>query len=385
MNNCPNCGSNVNPGEAFCRVCGTKIAVPQTNLFNNTQQPQQVNSVNTVFQQSQQMNNQNVNTVFQGFQQPQNNGYANNEMLQNNYINNEDLIDSYIGKNADKLKNGGFSVNTFFFGFLYVLYRKMWLLGFIWLAISIVANMFLESIASVFTLATNIIISTQFKIFYLRHVKEQVDKIKVENPDKTKEQLMMICSQKGGTTLIPVIVAIIFYAIVLFTSLAAVFDTYYKARERAQNIQNGYNNASNNTAKGTGTIGNLNVTIPSNLVASAYSTDNYKMYRTDYNDKDTCSLKLLTTKSNYYNDDAKQYLEKGIYYSSTDTFSGISQKTVNDNSWYYATITTSYNQKYYYSISNNGTIYEVQFEIKYDDNKTCSSAYNTVINSLKFN
>ena len=43
MNNCPNCGANVNSDEAFCRVCGTKIAVPQNN-FNNTQQNQEMNN-----------------------------------------------------------------------------------------------------------------------------------------------------------------------------------------------------------------------------------------------------------------------------------------------------------------------------------------------------
>ena len=261
----------------------------------------------------------------------------------------------------------------------------MWLLGFIWLAVSMVANMFLESIASVITLAANIIISTQFKKFYLKHVEEQVEKIKAENQGKTKEQLMMLCSQKGGTTLIPVIVAIILYAIMFFIAFATVFNTFNKARENAQNSQNGYNNTSTNITNGTGTIGNLNVTIPSNLVASIYSTDDYKTYRTDYNNNDSCSLKLSITKSSYYNNDAKQYLEKSIYYSATDTFSGISQKTLNNNSWYYATVTTSYSQEYYYSISNNGTIYEIKFEISDDDNKTCTSAYNTVINSLKFN
>lgn len=375
MNNCPNCGSNVNQGEAFCRVCGTKMPLPQNNFSNSTQQSQQMNVQNTNYQQ------QSVNPALQGVQQLQNNVYQNNAMLQNNMFNDDDLIDSYIGKNANKLKNGSFSVNTFFFGFLYVLYRKMWLLGFIWLAVSMVANMFLESIASVIVIAANIIISTQFKKLYLKHVKEQVDKIKAENSGKTKEQLMMICSQKGGTTLLPVIVVIILYGIILFIAFALVWDTVNKAIE---NTQNDYNNTSTNVTNETGTIGNLNVTIPSNLIASSYSTDDYKVYRTDYNN-DSCSLKLSTIKSSYYNNDAKQYLENDIYYSATDTFSGISQKTVNNNSWYYATVTKSYGQKYYYSIVNNGTIYELEFEISDDVNKTCSSAYNTVINSLKFN
>ena len=51
MNNCPNCGSSVNQGDAFCKVCGTKLPLPQNNISNNTQQFQGVSnqqqSINT--------------------------------------------------------------------------------------------------------------------------------------------------------------------------------------------------------------------------------------------------------------------------------------------------------------------------------------------------
>ena len=41
MNNCPKCGSNINPGEDFCKVFGTKITTPQNNISNITQQQQE--------------------------------------------------------------------------------------------------------------------------------------------------------------------------------------------------------------------------------------------------------------------------------------------------------------------------------------------------------
>lgn len=55
MNNCPNCGANLNPNEDFCRVCGTKVSLPQNNFYNNVQPPQQMNSQGINLQQ------QNVN------------------------------------------------------------------------------------------------------------------------------------------------------------------------------------------------------------------------------------------------------------------------------------------------------------------------------------
>lgn len=228
MNNCPNCGSNVNPGEVFCRSCGTKLPIPQNNVYNNLQQPQQVNNDSTEFLQPQPMNNgqvnnqpiysqqQNVNPALQGFQQSPNYGHVNNGMTQNAPIDNGDLIDAYIGKNADKLKNGSFSGGVFFFGFLYVLYRKMWLLGFVWFAGALIADMFLPDIANGVFLISNIIICLQFKKWYLKYVVEQVDTIKAANPGNTQEQLMMICSQKGGTTLVPVIIVIVIFFILSF-------------------------------------------------------------------------------------------------------------------------------------------------------------------------
>lgn len=354
MNNCPNCGSSLNQGEAFCRVCGTKLSSPQNNFSSSTQQVQPMNAQNTNYQQ------QNINPVMQEFQH-----------TQNNIINEDDLIDYYIGPNVDKIKKGDLSINTFFCGFLYVLYRKMWLLGFMWLAISLISNIFLPSIASIINLVVNIIISTQFKKLYLKHAKEQVRKIREENPGKTYEQLVVICSKKGGVTLIPDFITIILY-LIIFNSV--LLFTNQKDVDHTQDVSNSL-----------GTIENLEVSVPSNLVESSYSSDNYKSYRTSIDGKDSCSLTLKAIKGSNYNNDAKQYLEKDIYYAPTDTYSGVTSKTLNNNVWYYANVISSYNQEYYYSIINNGIIYEVEFSIASDENKTCSSAHNTIINSLKFN
>lgn len=79
MNNCPNCGANVNSGEDFCRVCGTKITVSQNN-FNNTQQNQQMNY---------QFNNQNnINS----------NNLSNDYNMQNRV--NNDVVKQKTNKNA---------------------------------------------------------------------------------------------------------------------------------------------------------------------------------------------------------------------------------------------------------------------------------------------
>ena len=44
----------------------------------------------------------------------------------------------------------------------------------------------------------------------------------------------------------------------------------------------------------------------------------------------------------------------------------------------------SYNTTYYYAGEDNDKIYEIEFSITEDSGK-CSSAYTSIINSLKFN
>ena len=161
MNNCPKCGAVVNPGEAFCRNCGTKLTdtttVVQNNVTDNASQPVITSNIPSSVEQIRNVDGQNN-------------------------INDEELIDAYIGKNADKLKKGDFSVNTFFLGLFYVLYRKMWLLGIIWVVINMVSSVFLSYYASIISLAVSIYASIEFKKMYLKHVKEEVSKIKNNNP-----------------------------------------------------------------------------------------------------------------------------------------------------------------------------------------------------------
>lgn len=239
----------------------------------------------------------------------------------------------------------------------------MWLLGLIWLTISLVANIFLSSIAPYIALITNIIISIKFKEYYLKHVEEQVNKIKTKNPNKTKEQLMIICSQKGGTTVVPVIIAIITYIITIIIAFASILSTYY-----------GHTN----------TIDDLKVTVPDILILSDYSNDTFKIYHADYNKtNEYCTLEITTTNAVYYDNDAKKYLENRI--SNTNTSNEISRKRINRNNWYYAKITTKFNsEEYYYTIAKNGTIYKVKFEIYSDEKTECTNAYNTIIKSLEF-
>ena len=337
MYKCPNCGSNIKPMEKFCGKCGTALQVFQNNMNEN------------------------------------------NQIIQNDNISGNELVDAFIGQNADKLKNGSFSANTFFFGFFYVLYRKMWLLGAVWFAISIITNLFLSSFSLVIMMVLDIVASIEFKKIYVKHANEEVEKIKQENPNATKEQLLTICRNKGGTTVLPVILLSVFYTFVIILSFLAAFSLIGSTKDAQKNADN------LDKASSSEVIGDLKFSVPSLLVKSKYQSNSYKSYKTSVDSDTYCNFNIMTSNAEYYENDAKRYLEKNIFYSASDTYSGISQKNINNINWFYADVMTSYNAKFYYSTIYNKTIYEFEFSITNDKNELCSKAYDEILNSMRFN
>ena len=322
MGYCPKCGSVVNQGEAFCRMCGADLSQQ-----NNFQQP--------------------ISDQFQ----------SGDDSI---------LIDAYIGKNADKIKNGGFSVCTFFFGAMYALYRKMWVVGFAWIFGSFIVNMFIPLVGGFISMGVGIWISIEFNRWYLSNVREQVDSIKKMNSGKSMEELAKICSQKGGTTIVPIIIISLlsFIAIGLLVFIFIVGFLYGFT---------GYSSAS---------LGDLYYPIPEDFVGSNYNVEDYRGYDSSYFDSgDSCNMTINRVSAFLY-DDAKSYLESSI--SSTDILNDVGVKTINDTTWFYADVQSIYAQEYYYTARKGDFIYRIEFDIKSDDDKKCSAAHNMVSRFMEF-
>ena len=134
-----------------------------------------------------------------------------------NPINNNqnDYLRYYIGNNYEKYVKGGISFAYFFFGESYLIYRKMYVPAIIKNLITI----FLVLLALSFyrggnnqgatfcyigLLLVQLLPIFVVKSFYLNYANEKVKKILEENKDKSEQELMNICSQKGGTSIIAV-------------------------------------------------------------------------------------------------------------------------------------------------------------------------------------
>ena len=335
MSNCPRCNSAIKPGEMFCKDCGFRVA-----------------------------NNQSSN---QNLQQP---ALAN--------INEEELVNIFIGKNVNSLKKKGFSLNAFIFGFIYVLYRKMWILGLAWFGVMVFANIFLFPISIIIAIFIRIIMGVTFKDIYIKHVYEQVTKIKLENKDMSIEYISEKCKKRGGTTIVLIIVAVAFYTVViLFIGLliAVILNSRF------------LDNISDKKAiieTSPKSLEKLHLKVPNNLNSPNNIETEHKQEYSSYNMDYNCVLSLKTLDSKEYNDDAKSYLKEHNYFTLGKTGAEIYPVLLNNNIWYRSEIKKNNTTNYYYAAVHNKRLYEVNFKITDDSDEICDSDFKTIIKSMRF-
>lgn len=169
---CTNCGNYIEQNSSFCPRCGKNIV----------------------------MGNQNIND---------------NLATQSNVINDnvsleEKMISSYVGVNYEKIKNQKFSVPAFFLSWLYMGYRKFYKLLLIYvIPITILSIILIEDLLTLIYIPFAILAGIKFNKWYLDDVKKQINKIKMSNPQVSESELISICSKKGGTSIVPIILTFI--------------------------------------------------------------------------------------------------------------------------------------------------------------------------------
>lgn len=195
---CQKCGSNVNPGEIFCRNCGVTV---ETKSQNNEVESE--------------LNNSSI------FLPPEN-------MVEINKQDDNDLLSSYVGKNYEKFKEGKGLSNvswcTLFFGPAYILYRKMWITAALWLSITLLIGIFLKNYMYI-SVVLNTMMALFFKKIYIDNAKKEIKEIKEKNPNIERDKLLELCKKEGGTSVGIMIVVIIIYLVVAFLLGATIVGT----------------------------------------------------------------------------------------------------------------------------------------------------------------
>lgn len=219
----------------------------QAQDFNNTQlnNPSQ-NFVNNQFEG-------NVPNSNNDFMDQSSNSYGNN--------NDEEFRKAWMGNLYDKANKRKFSIPSFFFGGIYYLYRKLYLFGFIFMLISCIipiigmtmissnitnpSGMILPSIlTTILPIIVNIIYGFAFYPLYKNNINQKLNKYK--NEVQSPAQLIDLAKQKGGTSILFVILGILLSSIISTIAITTILASSLKTLVNDLFINNSIQNTLNN-------------------------------------------------------------------------------------------------------------------------------------------
>ena len=134
--------------------------------------------------------------------------------------NDEVLLKAFIGEKYEKITTSSFNIPAFFFTFLYMLYRKM----FLYSMGMFIINLIVLNVVNVFAvnLVFNILMGIFMNKIYLFYANNKIKKIKEQNQDKNPAELMAICARKGGTSVGLVCIGFIIDIVIAFLIMIVV-------------------------------------------------------------------------------------------------------------------------------------------------------------------
>lgn len=326
--NCPRCGSAILQGQNKCNNCGlifinTSTDRPQTNSNNN------ISIANGVQTQN---NSEQVKT-------------------QEEPINLEGY---YTGKNYDKLKNRKWSWNTFIFGFIYTLYRKLILISLIWIAVDIASIVIMGKYSIAVIGILNVVMSLLFHYIYFAIANNKIDGVKRKYWGHNVDEIIYRVSKKGGTSGLAIfflgfsVVATIIVSILLYI---VYYPQYY--------------------------VDKMFFRVPSDFESFSSGSDNRSSFV--YSDNvNYCTI--VASKVEGY-DSVDDYIDDKI--NGKGEYLDRSKTSILGRDWEFIDITFSNTSKsYYYITEENGIVYDYEFNIYNDFGKKCQDYYEYVKYSM---
>ena len=128
----------------------------------------------------------------------------------------EDLVRSYVGKNYDNFKTQKFNVGGFFLTTFYMFYRKMFLYAVLLFVITLVMQNFVKVYVS---FGANLLVGFLINKLYLSFAAKKVANLKMKNPQMTHDELKVLCSAKGGTSVGQAILGFFLEIVIMFVTL----------------------------------------------------------------------------------------------------------------------------------------------------------------------
>ena len=359
---CHNCGAQISESDTFCGHCGSKIKEETSNKIID-----EIKEETKVTEPIKVEPNKDTRDL------------------------DKELVDAYMGVKAPKFRTNDFSFCTFFFRGIYLMYRKMYGYGLLWMFVAPIIFGLIPVVGTVAPLIAAIVMGFMFNKIYVNFVEKKVNELKYLNKNKSHEELLDICSKMGGTTWVPVIIILAIYGILIVLLIVALVFLINSGKldEIIDEVQNEMGEVEE-VEKTPETVifdkdttkesGSLLYTVPKGF-EEVSSIDVYSSYIYSNNDwSDYCTFKL--SNGLYYGKGTiEEEMNKNIYATESDEVTK-GFVTINGQEWYGIKVSNSYD-RYKYGIIKDGRKYTFEFS-NVISGDVCGPAKDKVLNSLKF-
>ena len=301
--------------------------------------------------------------------------------------NDEELLKAYVGKNYDKIANKQFNFAAFFFNSFYLCYRKMTLYGILLFAINLIVSLFINIFLPIII---SLIIGFVFNKLYLKRAHKKINNIKVNNPSANKDTLIALCTNKGGVSIIRIILGVFVNVTIAF--IVIVIAVMNGALTLFGNIISDFadktNSGLNGEYKGV-LMYDTSINIEDEFAITPIEpfqnkSDEYSyQYEFKYEEgtdvfKD-CGFSLNAVQGF---SDGSELVKQMAEYNSENISNNIDQATINGINWTWFSKTNSIGTTYYYGTTKDNKAYLFEYDINRGTSPECPTYRQTILNSI---
>lgn len=314
---CPNCKATIEDNSKFCDYCGKEI-----------------------------IENRNV-------------------IIKKEEISEDELQKAFLDKDYNNFQKK-FNVYALIFGGPYLFYRKQYVIGTIFILISVLSMI----VTPYLTIIMHILLSVTFNQEYLSFTNRKTREIKIKNINKSKEEILSICTEEGKPSML-ISLASIILILVLIILILKVGGTNLKD-SRGQTI----------VKVSDRQINKLLFEVPKEFKSSNYNTETYRAYTYNQNNN-YCRIKIETKKKTEKYPSIDSFITGNIYTKNSSNVSKTENTTINNSMWKKLNVENKAKTVTYYVTDYNSLYYIVSYD-NYNNNEYCLNKYNEFMNTLNF-
>ena len=309
----------------------------------------------------------------------------------------ENLLKIFIGKNYERITTREFNIPGFFLGTFYMLYRKIYLYGIlIFILDLIIINLFNNVYIG---LLINLLIALFVNKIYVSLAKSKINKIKNINKDKSDEEIEKICKEKGGTSVLGVVLGFLIELFItgIFIGIAILLFGFNINNYFNKNIENTIVDDDSSEEKHIPGVYDGALYYESNVVLenefsivvpTVFTNDSYEShFGYEYENTEeteeffkTCRLSMnLVMEYTSSNDLIKQMAE----FHKDEKIIDVSNTIINNINWNWFAIKNDIGKTYFYATTKNNKVYILSYEVQVGAGTKCEEYREEVINSVK--